>query len=445
MIRMPVVIVTVLSAVALLVLEPLGPDKADVHKGLAIFLVIAILWITEAMHLTTTALLVPVLAVLLEVFSVREALNSFSHPIIFIFLGGFTLAAALKKKQLDGLIAYKIIALAKGKFHYAILLLFLVTALLSMWVSNTAVAAMILPLAFGLISSLDDTDENTRVFVLLGVAYSASIGGMGTIVGSPPNAIVGAALNLNFVDWMKVGIPIVLIMLPVLMSVLFFRLKPTLKSSSQLTISAPESLAGSGLVLVIFAATVLLWLFGKPISSALGIAKYFDAWVAIAAIIALVGTRALDWKDVESGADWGVLLLFGGGMALGAVLKSTGTSAHIAEWLGVHLAGVPFIVFLIFIVGFVIFSTELTSNTATAALLVPLFISISEQMSFSSHAVALGIGFAASCAFMLPVATPPNAIVYGSGRVTQTQMMSAGIRLNVAALLVLPGVLLLLL
>ncbi len=418
-----------------------GPFDPGVNKGIFIFMVAAVLWITEAIHLTATALLVPVLAALLGVFSVEDAFIKFSHPIIFIFLGGFSLAAALQKTRLDQVIATRIIQLARGESFRAALLLFLVTAILSMWVSNTAVTAMVLPLALGLIASMQNNHRGTSIFVLLGVAYSASIGGMGTLVGSPPNAIVGAALNLNFLQWMKVGLPIVCVLLPFLLYVLFRVLKPEFGSGNGIELAPVKALPGSGKVIVVFLLTVGFWLMGQPLGDWLGVEKYFDAWVAVAAIVALLLTRSLEWKDIEKTADWGVLLLFGGGMALGAVLKATGTSAFIANALVAQLDGVSFFVFLTLVVGFVIFLTELTSNTATAALLVPLFMTIAEKMGFSSAYVAMGIGLAASCAFMLPVATPPNAVVYGSGHVRQSEMMHAGLRLNIATVLVLPSLL----
>ena len=428
----------VLVALAVLVTEPFD---SDINKGIFIFIVAATLWMTEAIHLTATALLVPVLAVLLGVFSMEESLLKFSHPIIFIFLGGFSLAAALQKTRLDRMIATKIIALAQGRPRRAVLLLFLVTAVLSMWVSNTAVTAMLLPLALGFVAAMPQEHRGTTLFILLGMAYSASIGGMGTLVGSPPNAIVGAALQLDFVAWMKVGLPIVCIMLPLLLFILYRVLKPDFDTDEIITIKEASAAPGSGKVVFIFLATVTLWLLGKPVGDWLGIEKYFDAWVAVAAIVALLLSRSLTWQDVEKTADWGVLLLFGGGMALGAVLKATGTSAFIASGLVAQLDGVSFFLFLSLLVCFVIFLTELTSNTATAALLVPLFMTMAEQMGFSSAHVAMGIGLAASCAFMLPVATPPNAVVYGSGKIRQPEMMHTGLWLNMVAIGALPALL----
>lgn len=410
----------------------------DIKKGLAIFSIAAILWMTETIHLTATALLIPVLSIFLGVFQVNQALSSFAHPIIFIFLGGFALATALRINQLDQVIAHRILLYSKGHVILAVSMLFGMTALLSMWVSNTAVTALMLPLALGIIHSLQLKQGSTSVFVLLGIAYSASVGGMGSLIGSPPNAIVAASLDLTFADWFIIGFPIVLILLPIIIFSLFKILKPNLTGKVKITTQAPKAKPGSKLVIAIFIATACAWLLSNPIGNALGINSYVDAWIAVAAIVVLITCNRLDWDDIQKNTDWGVLLLFGGGLALGAVLKQTGTSAFIAEGFVDHLQDLPFLGFLLLLVLFVIFLTELTSNTATAALLLPLFLSISEQLDLPFDLIAMSIGFAASCAFMLPVATPPNAVVYGTGLVEQSQMMRVGFILNLISAACLP-------
>lgn len=421
------------------------PFPGEINSGLFIFLLAATLWISEIIHLTATALLIPLLAVLLGIFPVSDALVKFSHPIIFIFIGGFSLAAALQHVKLDQKMAQRILLWSQGQATRALALLFLLTALLSMWVSNTAVAALMLPLALGMIQRLNISESNTRIFILLGIAYSASIGGMGTIVGSPPNAIVAAQLQLSFSQWLALGLPMVLLLLPTLLAVLYFALKPKLPQNidstrhvSVDTHHSTHSTHGSLPVLIIFFTTVILWLIGKPLGQVLGIHQYFDAVVAIFAVIALVASQQVPWKVIQEKTDWGVLILFGGGLTLSAILKQTGSSAFIAETMAGYLQGVPLIILLFSLVAFVIFLTELTSNTATAALLVPLFISLAESMNVPAHILALAIGFSASCAFMLPVATPPNAVIFGSGLVPQKEMMKAGFKLNIVGAVTLP-------
>ena len=216
------------------------PYDENANKGLSLLLFIGILWLTEAVHITITALLVPVLAVILgmpvenaskvlEPISTSKALATFADPVIFLFFGGFALATALHIQKLDRKIAMWIISMSGGHLGISVLSIFVVTAALSMWISNTATAAMMLPLALGLLSHLDATKERkTFVFILLGIAYSASLGGLGTLVGSPPNAIAAKALDYDFADWMKIGLPMMLILLPAMLVSLYLVLRPNL-------------------------------------------------------------------------------------------------------------------------------------------------------------------------------------------------------------------------
>lgn len=414
------------------------PFDEGVTKGLSLLIFIAVLWLTEALHITITALLVPLLAAGLGILTTNDALSNFSNSIIFLFLGGFALAAALHSQQLDRLIASRILYLAKGRLSVAVLLLFFTSAFLSMWISNTATTAMMLPLALGLLACLDaERHYRTYVFVLLGVAYSASIGGIATLVGSPPNAIAAAEVGLSFNEWMALGLPVTLILLPIAIAILYALFRPQLNERIEL---AAEQIVWTGqrkVTLGIFAITVFLWVFSSPISAALGNLSSFDTIVALLAI-ALIGiTRVADWKHIEKHTDWGVLLLFGGGLTLSHVLKETGTSLFLANFLADMLGTAnPFVILLV-ITAFVVFLTELASNTASAALLIPVFVAVSDGLGLSPVMVASVIAVSASCAFMLPVATPPNAIVFGSGFIQQKQMMRAGIVLNLACIGVL--------
>lgn len=411
------------------------PFEDSVSKGLSLLVFIAVLWLTEAVHITITALLVPLLATLLGILNTDAALDNFSSSIIFLFLGGFALAAAMHRQQLDRLIAGRILLLARGRLSAAVLLLFATSAFLSMWISNTATAAMMLPLALGLLSCLDEQQHrSTFVFVLLGVAYSASIGGIATLVGSPPNAIAAAETGLGFSDWMALGLPVTLLLLPVAIGVLYLLFRPRLGERIELE---QEHIGWSGqrkLTLAIFLLTVALWIFSTPISAALGGLAAFDTLVALLAIILIGISRAADWKDIEKHTDWGVLLLFGGGLTLSHILRETGTSLFLAHHLAELLGNASPFVILLAITAFVVFLTELASNTASAALLIPVFVAVAEGLGLTPVMVASVIAVSASCAFMLPVATPPNAIVFGSGLVRQRDMMKAGFFLNLACI-----------
>ena len=414
------------------------PFEPQVVLGLSILTFIGILWLTEALHVTVTAILVPILAVLFGIFDTQTALNNFSNSIIFLFLGGFALAAAMHRQGLDKVIADKVLVIARGKMSTAVFMLFGVTAGLSMWISNTATTAMMLPLVLGVLSKVNsESGHKTYVFVLLGTAYSASIGGIATVVGSPPNAIAAAQVGLSFTDWMSFGLPTSLLLLPITIAVLFHVLKPNLSGEFELDHTPIEWDKGKVVTLAIFALTVCLWIFSKPINSMVGGYAKFDTIVALGAVIAVNFARVVHWKDIERTADWGVLLLFGGGICLSNVLKATGTSVFLANELSELISQMGIVVVVAIIAAFVVFLTEFASNTASAALLIPIFASVAEAFGLSPIVLSVLIAVAASCAFMLPVATPPNAIVFGSGHFKQNEMMRVGFILNLVCVLLL--------
>ncbi|ELA8200012.1 DASS family sodium-coupled anion symporter [Vibrio parahaemolyticus] len=411
------------------------PFEPQVVTGISILVFVAILWLTEAIHVSITALLIPMLAVFLGVFNTQTALNNFSNSIIFLFLGGFALAAALHKQKLDQALADKVLLIARGRMSVAVFMLFGVSAGLSMWISNTATAAMMLPLVLGVMTKLDaKKNHNTFLFVLLGIAYSASIGGIATLVGSPPNAIAAAEVGLNFTEWMKLGLPISLILMPIAILVLYTMTKPDLSHKFELDHKPVEWTNGKMVTLTIFLLTVTLWIFSKPINTMLGGFAKFDTLVAIGAILLLGASRAVEWKDIEKTTDWGVLILFGGGICLSNVLKATGTSVFLAHSLTGFLEQAGVLLTILSVVAFVVFLTEFASNTASAALLVPVFATIAEALGLSPVILSALIAVAASCAFMLPVATPPNAIVFGTGHIKQKEMMRIGFVLNIACI-----------
>ncbi|HGF5108008.1 DASS family sodium-coupled anion symporter [Vibrio parahaemolyticus] len=411
------------------------PFEPQVVTGISILVFVAILWLTEAIHVSITALLIPMLAVFLGVFNTQTALNNFSNSIIFLFLGGFALAAALHKQKLDQALADKVLLIARGRMSVAVFMLFGVSACLSMWISNTATAAMMLPLVLGVMTKLDaKKNHNTFLFVLLGIAYSASIGGIATLVGSPPNAIAAAEVGLNFTEWMKLGLPISLILMPIAILVLYTMTKPDLSHKFELDHKPVEWTNGKMVTLAIFLLTVTLWIFSKPVNTMLGGFAKFDTLVAIGAILLLGASRAVEWKDIEKTTDWGVLILFGGGICLSNVLKATGTSVFLAHSLTGFLEQAGVLLTILSVVAFVVFLTEFASNTASAALLVPVFATIAEALGLSPVILSALIAVAASCAFMLPVATPPNAIVFGTGHIKQKEMMRIGFVLNIACI-----------
>ena len=429
-----------LALLALVGLSRWLPWATAINHGVALLVCIALLWLSEAVHITLTALLVPVLAVILQLLPLTQALSHFANPVLYLFLGGFALAAALHRQQLDTELARWLIHLAGGRLSRAVLLLFMATLLLSMWISNTATVAIMLPLAMGLLANIDREHQlNTHTFVLLGVAYSANIGGMGTLVGSPPNAIAAGYAHLGFMDWMQFGVPVMLLFWPLALAVLYLLLRPNLDHPilAEETTSVWQWTPPRICTLLIFASTVLAWIFSGPLSSWLGGIEQFDSLVALLAVIAVGVSGVASWREIEQQTEWGVLLLFGGGLCLSAVLQSSGTSAFLASQLMAWCYGAPSWVLILAIATFVVFLTELASNTAVAALLIPLFAPLASGLGFSSTMMAVMVALAASCAFMLPVATPPNAMVYATGRVPQRQMLRVGLVLNIGCSLVL--------
>ena len=409
------------------------PYETNANKGIAVLIFIAIMWFTEAVHITVTALMVPLLAVLLGFpdMDIKKAMSSFSDPIIYIFFGGFALATGLHMQKLDRKIAVWLISLSRGNMKVAIGMLFGVTAFLSMWISNTATAAMMLPLALGMMDHIDrEKDRKTFVFVLLGIAYCASIGGLGTIVGSPPNAIAAKALDLDFVGWMKMGLPMMLLILPLMLVSLYVILRPDFSQRVEVKDEHIPWTLHRVIAMLIFVAAAFAWIFSAQIKDAFGISNP-DTVIALAAAVAVVVLGVARWKEVARNTDWGVLMLFGGGIALSNLLQSSGASEAIGQQLATTFVLAHPLVVIFAVATFIIFLTEVTSNTAAAALLVPIFASVATQMGLPKEVMVFVIGIGASCAFMLPVATPPNAIVFGSGHIRQSEMMKVGMVLNV--------------
>ena len=417
----------------------LGPDLGAAGSGMAIMAAIAWLWVSEALHVSVTAVLVPLLAAASGVLPLHEGLAQFADPVIFLFLGGFALAAGLHKQGLDSWMAAKVISKAGNRVAPAARALFWLTALLSMWISNTATAAMMLPLALGLLAPLDpERHRRTYLYVLLGVAFSANIGGIGTLVGSPPNAIAASNVGIGFAQWMAIGLPVVLVMMPLMEYALRFALRPEL----QVEIEKPQMQSAwtraHSMMLGVFALAVALWVFGSPLNELLGIGRAYDAAVALLALVLLHALGLARWKDIERNVEWGVLLLFGGGLTLSRVLSESGAGEWLAAQLGGPFAAMPVLLSLILMILFAMLLTEVTSNTASAALLIPLFIGMAPQID--GLPIAVVIAMATSCAFLLPVATPPNAIIFGSGHVPQRQMIRCGLWVTLLILPILFGV-----
>ncbi len=415
------------------------PFDDAARKGLALLVFIGVLWLTEALHLAVTALLVPIGALLLGFpgLSTTQAFAPFADPIVLLFFGGFALATALRSQQLDRKIAFALLALSRGHLGVAIGLLFAVTVVLSFAISNTATAAMMLPLALGLLGPLDEgTGNRTRTFVLLGVAYAASLGGMGTLVGSPPNAIAARAAGIDFAAWLWIGMPLVLVMVPLMVLVLWLLFRPQLNRTVQIEAQDLPWTTPRCLTMAVFVLTAVGWTFGGDTLRGLGIQSP-DTFVAVSAAIAVVALGLTSWQQVADHTDWGVLILFGGGLCLGVVLDVSGASLALGHQVAQALQATSPWLMLLAITAFMVLLSEFASNTAAAALMVPVFSAVAGRMGLPPEMLVVVVALAASCGFALPVATPPNAIVFGTGQIEQRHMLKAGLTLDLGCIAVL--------
>lgn len=407
-----------------------GPEKL----GLFILISVAGLWMSEIVPLPVTALLVPAAAYFSGLMPAADALAPFSSSIIFLFMGGFTLASVLHTHGIDRRLAGGVLHLGRGHLWLTLIGFMAVVSFLSMWMSNTATTAMMLPIALSLV---DEEFPRTRTYIVLGTAYAANIGGLATVVGSPPNAIAARTLGLDFADWLKVGLPVTLAMFPLVLAALWVVLRPDREEArirhTEVDTAKWTSMATGAVVL--FVCTVIAWVFSAQITRIFGLGRSFDAIVGltITALAPLFGL--VTWPKLQQHINWGILLLFGGGLCLSVILSETGTSVWLAQTLLAGLGNAPGWLLVMAGIALMIFLTELASNTGSAAILVPVIYALAQQFDPAiSYAMVFGVGIAATCAFMLPVATPPNALVYGTGVIRQSQMLRAGLMLNLAAI-----------
>jgi solute carrier family 13 (sodium-dependent dicarboxylate transporter), member 2/3/5 len=453
--------------------------SAGARSTAAVAVLMAVWWMSEAIPLSATALLPIIAFPLLGVLEIDAATAPYASPTVFLFMGGFMIAIAMQKWNLHKRIALHALRLFGTRPNQVVLGVMVVTAFLSMWVSNTATTLMMLPIGLSVLAlvtgrdAVEDPKEagNFAVCLLLGIAYAATIGGLSTLIGSPPNLIMAGFveqtydISIGFADWMKVGVPLSVVFLAVAWFVLTRFIYPSRLGriaggkrviQDELDKLGPMSRAEWN-VLVVFVSAACLWVFreqvaGSELVAAVvpAVANLDDAAIAIAAAFALfllpAGRRGgggrmqgtLDWRAVQSGLPWGVLLLFGGGLSLAAAVQETKLSEYLGGKVGA-LGMLPTLLLVAAVCLIVLLLTELTSNTATAATFLPVLGGVALGLGVDPLLLLVPAAMAATCSFMLPVGTPPNAIVFGSGHVTIAQMVRGGIWLNLLGVVLITG------
>ena len=444
----------------LLVSSPFEGMSETAWHTLGLALWMATWWISEATPVAVTAFLPLVVAPIVGIAPIKVATSSYAHPLIFLFLGGFLISIAMERWNLHKRIALKAMTLVGSKPSQQIAGLMGVTAFLSMWMSNTATSVMMLPIGLSVIEMVNQNREKPNQefskAMLLSIAFSASIGGLATLIGTPPNALMAAYLSesyqieIGFAQWMLVGVPLTVIMLVLSWLILTkWCFNVNGEDSVDTSTMFKEKLAqlgamskGEKLVLMFFALAALGWIFRPVIAKATGlaitdtgIAMFIGLMLFIVPVDSKSDTRILSWDDTKK-LPWGVLLLFGGGLALAGLIKKSG----LAAFIGMQLEGAasfPVLAAVIIVTITIMFLTEVTSNTATTASFLPLLGPIAISLTDGPMMLVIPAALAASCAFMMPVATPPNAVVFSSGQLRIADMARAGLWLNIAGVMLI--------
>ena len=441
---------------------------------LATTLWVATWWITEAIPIPATSLLPLILLPVTQGLDGDTAASSYGDPIVFLFLGGFLIAMAMEKWNLHKRIALNIISVVGTSTSRIVLGFMIATGFLSMWVSNTAAVMMMLPIGTAIIyqasqaakASKQEIGEDNRKFeksLVFAIGYAGTIGGLGTLIGTPPNIILAAmasslfGMEISFGGWMLIAVPIVVILLFsswIYLTKVVFRIKmKELPGGKDLILKQKQDLGKMSFeekaVLTVFTFAAFMWVSrtflweADAVLEIIAIPGISDTFIAVLAGVLLFlipsvnkkGQRILDW-DVSKELPWGVLLLFGGGLAIAAGFTSSGLSQWIGDQLTI-LEGMNILLIIIISTTLVLFLTEITSNTATATMILPVMASLALALDVHPYAIMVPAAMAANCAFMLPVGTPPNAIIFASGKITIAEMVKIGFILNIFTLILL--------
>jgi sodium-dependent dicarboxylate transporter 2/3/5 len=421
-------------------------------------LLMTIWWVTEAIPIYFTGIIPLVLFPIFNIFDLKLIASSYAHPLVLLFLGGFIIASAMEACGLHKRIALNILSLSGTSPSKIIAGFMITTASISMWVSNTASTIMMLPIALSVIAifskEINLRDEDLAIPLLLAIAYSASIGGASTLIGTPTNIMLAGILSdsynyeISFIDWLLIALPIALFLLPVVwffLTNISFKVSKITSDALENTIIKMKKETGKSsftekVVATVFILTAFLWILRKNINEIFNL-NLNDTSIGLfgALLLFLVPTgkktRACDWQ-IANKIPWGVLLLVGGGIALSKAFNVSG----LATWIGsfsYYFSNYDLFILIIFAVGVIIFLTELNSNTATIATFSPILIIFAIGINQNPLFLVIPATIAASCAFMLPIATPPNAVIFGSGKIKISDMVRAGFLLNIISLLII--------
>ncbi len=440
-------------------IDPLTPTAWNV---LAVAGWMVIWWVTEAIPIFVTAILPMVLFPLLNVFTVKEATANYAHPIIFLFFGGFLIALGIEFRNLHRRIALNLVKLTGTHPNGIIMGFMLATAFISMWISNTATTVMMLPIAMSVVSLLakEKEDIDSKAFnrfalgLMLGIAYAANVGGAITIIGTPPNVVsIGFIQDLlsreiTFSEWLIVGLPVGL----VLTTITFLLITKVIYPSGIKSFAASEKLFKDNiealgkfsrqeiLVCIVFVATALSWILRQPINNLIGSNLLNDTIIAMAGGMLMFiipvnikkGEFLVPWEQTKN-LPWGILILFGGGLCLAKGMEASGIVQLIGEKIAVQ-GNINIWVLTLILTTIMLFMTELMSNIALATIFIPVVIGIAQGFNYDPIVMVIPSTLAASYAFMMPISTPPNAIVYSSGHIRMKEMMRIGIFLNIISI-----------
>lgn len=429
-------------SLALFVLVPMELERS-VQDALGIFICIAMMWTFESLPLPVTALLVPVLLTLFGVFPASRALEPYADPVVFLMIGGLILAEALRFNGLDRRLAYLMVLRAEGDRDRTLFFLMAAAAFLSMWISNTAAVAILIPVVLGISSRLKGAGEHVTARMLLGIGIGSAAGGMMTVTGSAPNAIAAGLLSreqqFTFLDWMTVGVPVGLILL-FMAWFLLTRLFPSHGERLRIDELRREAEAmgpltsGERRTLMVFLPTVALWVLGADIASWLGLPPSFmsAAVVALSASVFLFVVRSIEWENARS-ISWDVFLIIGSGLALGEGLVYSGAAQWLADALGETLLGAELLFVLLAVAFVTVAITNFISNTATAAMFIPILLSLSIALDLHPELLVLTCGLCVSLSFITPIGTPPFTLIYATKRVSRRDIAKAGVVITVPA------------